>query len=482
MKQVFYLTRWISWVVIVFATLAMARDAQQGKITISTNSDQAYQYFLQGRNLQERLQAQESIKYFQKAIEEDSTFAMAYIYLAQVSPIVSDFFANLDKAKKHINTVSEGEKIWILGFDAGVNGFVMKQRELYHKLVELFPGDERALNLLGAHYFGQQDYQRALEYYARSIAINPDFSTPYNQMGYAYRFLNDYTGAEKAFQKYIKLIPNDPNPYDSYAELLMKMGRFDQSIEQYHKALTYNPNFVASYLGIATDLNLKGQHVEARKQLKKLFELSRNDGELRAAHFARVISYVDEGKMDMALLELEAQYKIAEKRNDVASMAGDLVAMGNIYLEMAKQDEAAKRFDKARAIVENSNLTREIKDNFNRGYLYNMARTAVNRNDLDGAQTNTDEFCKQVTLIQNPFQMLLCHELKGMIAYASHNYSQALEEFQQANLQNPYNLYRLGRVYDNMLEKEKATEFYNQAKNFNALNNLNYAFLRNIMR
>ena len=39
----------------------------------------------------------------------------------------------------------------------------------------------------------------------------------------------NYADAEKAFQKYIELIPKDPNPYDSYAELLLKMGRFDDS-------------------------------------------------------------------------------------------------------------------------------------------------------------------------------------------------------------------------------------------------------------
>jgi len=66
-------------------------------------------------------------------------------------------------------------------------------------------------------------------------------------------------------------------------------------------------------------------------------------------------------------------------------------------------------------------------------------------------KTNTDKFCKQVTLMQNPFQMRLYHEPKGMIAYSEQ-------------------------------DNEKAKEYYGQAKNFNALNDLNYAFMRNIMR
>ena len=50
-------------------------------------------------------------------------------------------------------------------------------------------------------------------------------------LGYAYRQEGDYANAEQAFKKYIELIPNDPNPYDSYAELLLKMGKFDESID-----------------------------------------------------------------------------------------------------------------------------------------------------------------------------------------------------------------------------------------------------------
>jgi tetratricopeptide (TPR) repeat protein len=63
------------------------------------------------------------------------------------------------------------------------------------------------------------------------------YSTAFNILGYAYRQDGNYNDAEAAFKKYIELIPNDPNPYDSYAELLLKMGRFDEAITQYKKAL-----------------------------------------------------------------------------------------------------------------------------------------------------------------------------------------------------------------------------------------------------
>ena len=47
----------------------------------------------------------------------------------------------------------------------------------------------------------------------------------------------EYPNAEQAFRKYIELIPNDPNPYDSYAELLLKMGKYDEAKALYERGL-----------------------------------------------------------------------------------------------------------------------------------------------------------------------------------------------------------------------------------------------------
>ena len=44
----------------------------------------------------------------------------------------------------------------------------------------------------------------------------------------------------------------------------MKRGRFDESIELYQKALSIDPNFVASYIGIGNDYQFMGRPEDAR--------------------------------------------------------------------------------------------------------------------------------------------------------------------------------------------------------------------------
>jgi len=452
---------------------------EDGKIPITTTSEEAREYFLEGRDLFEKLRAQESLQFFEKAAGEDSNFAMGYLFLSFAQSSAKGFFEKLNKAVALVDEVSEGERLWILGVEAGVNGFAMKQREYYQKLVTAYPKDERAHNLLGNHYFGQQEYALAIKEYTKATQIAPEFSQPYNQLGYAHRFLGNYDEAENAFKKYIELIPNDPNPYDSYAELLMKMGEYDASVEFYQKALALNPNFVPSHIGIATNLNFKGNHQDARRQLQKLYDIARNDGERRAAHFAITVSYVDEGDMNKALEEQNKQYALAEKINDASAMAGDLVIMGNILLETGRFDEALAKYNRAVKLVDESDLSEEVKDNTRRGFLFNAARVALRKKDFATADANYEEYRKQVEAINNPFQIRLSHELAGMIALEKKEYDKALQELQQGNQQNPYNLYRIALAYKDKGDHENAKEFCMKASKFNALNSLNYAFIRN---
>ncbi len=361
----------LSFCLLLCCALGGCGPVDDGKIPVTTDSKEALESYRAGLALADRLRGQEAIRHFQAAVAQDRDFALAYLGLAFALPTAGEFFKTFDKALGLADGVSEGERLWIKGVEAIVNGYPTKQQEYFRKLTELYPRDERAFNLLGNSYFGQQDYQQAIAAFRRAAELAPDFSQPYNQLGYAYRYLDDYPAAEAAFTRYIELIPDDPNPYDSYAELLLKMGRFDESIAQYRMALTHDAHFVASHVGIATCLTLKDEHQAAREHLDVLLELARNDGERRAAHFARTVTYVDEGAHDTALEEQLKQYALARKTHD-----------------------------------------------------------------------------------------------------------SALEELKLANRQNPYNHYRLGLAQEGKGNTAEARTHYETAAGFNALNSLQYAFIR----
>lgn len=450
----------------------------EGKIPVTTSSEEARKAFLEGRDLNEKLLIQNSIEHFDKAISLDPNFALAELNRANVSPTGKEFFEHLNKAVSLAGKASNGERLLILATEAGANGNAAKQKELLDQLVAAYPNDERAHFNMGGYYFGQQDMPQAIVHYKKATELNPSYSTAFNILGYAYRQNADYSNAEAAFKKYIDLIPNDPNPYDSYAELLLKMGRFDESITQYRKALSIDPNFINSHQGIASALMYQGKHDEAAAELNKISDKARSDAERRTAMFAQTVVDIDSGKMEQAIQEVDKQYALGEKTNDVPAMTGDLQLKGNIMLEMGKPDEAKALFERGLKMTESSSLSQEIKDNARLFHHFNLARVAIAKKDLPTAKTEAEAFRKGTENLKNPFQIKQVHQLLGMIALEEKNFDAAISELQQANQQNPYDLYRLCQAYQGKNDGGKAKEFCTKAAHFNSLPQLNLAFIR----
>jgi tetratricopeptide (TPR) repeat protein len=460
------------------AVCLCSAPAPGAKIPITTHSDQARESFLKGRELNDNLRITDANPLFKKAVEADTNFALGYLFVAQTASSGKEFFAALDKAVAHINSASEGERLWILGTQAGAFTRTEEQHKAFAKLVDLFPDDERARLLLGVYFFGLQDYPNAIEQLHRAIELAPNFAPAYNQLGYAYRFTRRFTEAEETFRKYTELIPDDPNPYDSFAELLLKMGRFDEAIAQYEKALAVDIHFSNSYSGIAAALMYQGKHAEALALLEKAETLARTDAELRAASFWKAVVQTDRGNYDAAVKEMERQYAVAKRTGDAAGMAGDLAALATILLEKGDADGALREFGKSRDELQTSGFPDQVKENAGLVYLYNAGRAEVARHNPATASKFAEKFQKGTELKKNPVQIRFAHELNGMIALEKKQYKTAIAEFEQANLQNPQNLFRLAKALQESGDKARAKDVMAQAAKFNGLPALNYAFIR----
>lgn len=452
--------------------------SRDGKIPVTTASEEARKEFLAGRDLAEKLRITDSIAHFDKAIAADPNFALAELNRANVSPTAKEFFDHLKKATTLASKASDGERLLIQATEAGANGNPTKQQEILKQLVAAYPNDERAHFNLGGTYFGQQDFDQAITHYRRATEIDPKYSPAYNILGYALRQKENYAEAENAFKKYIELIPNDPNPYDSYAELLLKTGRFDEAIAQYQKALAIDQNFFNSRLGIASALLYQGKASDAAGEFQKVVDKARTDGERRAGLFGLMVVAADGGKLDQALKEIDRQYELGQKINDVAAMAGDLQLRGNVLLEMGRHDEAKAAYEQALKMTTDSNLSQELKDNTALFHHYNLARVAIAKKDLPVAKTEAEMFKKSSEAARNSGQIKQAHELAGRIALEEKNYDSAVSELNQANLQNPDDLFLLAQAYQGQGNTARAKDTFKKAAKFNSLPQLNYAFVR----
>jgi len=463
---------------LIFLT-GCSKQEDERKIAITTMSSEAKNDFLKGRDLFEKLRARESLEYFEKAFSRDNKFVMAYYYHSLANPTNKGFFEDLDNAIASADNVSEGEKLIVLALKAGVDGNQKAQEDYLTKLVELYPDDERAHQQLGQFYFGQQKFDLAVQHLKKATEIAPDYSISYNMLGYSYRNLENYAEAEKAFKKYIELIPDDPNPYDSYAEMLSKQGRYQESITQYQKALDINPGFFNSRMGISNNLIFLNKYDEAKQNCDESFNIAKNDGERRFALFTKTVACVDQGDIDGAMEVMQKQFNIAKSIKDAGAMTGDLNNMGNILLGAGRFDESAEKFDEALNVMDNSNLAEEVKLNTRRLDMYNRGRMALLTGRIEDAKRLANEFATNSNNANNTFQIWLAHYLNGLIALKVKNYKNAISEFEKANLQNPQTYYYMALAYSNDGNSAEAKKYAEKCANFNALINLNQAFVRN---
>jgi tetratricopeptide (TPR) repeat protein len=455
---------------------------EEGTVPITTVSEEARAAYLEGRSLAENLRAQEARSHLQAAVAADPDFALAYMASAQSATSAKEFFDLLGRSVALAGQASEAERLWILGFEAGTKGLSERQRQLYTQLAAAYPQDPRVHNLVGIHHFGQQNWAEAIAAFERATSLAPTFSAPYNMLGYSNRFAGDFTAAEAAFQTYIELIPDDPNPYDSYAELQLKMGRYESSITTYRKALEQDEFFAASHAGIATNLNFLGRHTEARGQLERMLSSARNDGERRGAHFAMAVSHLDEGNDAQAISHIGIELALATQIDDAVAMAGDHTNTAMVHLNAGRLEAAEAHFAAALAVVEASDRDEEGKDGWRRGDLYNRGRIAAARGQFEQARGLAQELRAAAEAISNPFGLRLVHELLGIVALSAGDGTAALRELGQANQQDPANLFRQARAAQLAGDPAAARRWLERTVDFNALNSLNHAMVRHRAR
>ncbi len=479
MKQKSFCPGWgpVLSMVLISLLLAMSAVAQEGKVPISTSSEQARQQYLTGRDLVDRLRFSDARGNFTAATANDPDFALAWLSLAGTASTANEFFEELAKSVALADKVSEGERHMILGQEAGIKGDQESQKEHYLKLVKLYPNDERAHNLIGLWYFGRQEWEDALDHFERAIELDPQFTQPYNQLGYSYRFREQYDKAEEAFARYIELLPGEANPFDSQAELLMKMGRFDESIETYEKALAIDSDFIASYVGIGNNFIFKGEGEEARRTFDRLMAVASNSAQKRQALFWTAVSWLHEGDSENALAAAEARFAIAEADEDYSTLAGDLGFLGDIYYEYGRPADAMSRYAAAVEMIEKADVPEDVRETSRVNHLYEVARIAIARGDLTKARAMNQAYRLHVRARNIPNEIRQSAELSGMLAAYDRNFHQAAHYYEKANSLNPRVLYLTAEAHHAGGEITRALEIYQKVANFNTLN-VNLAYVK----
>jgi len=471
------LSRYVALIVLVLlvapSELALG---QSGEIPITTPSEDARSLFLQGRDKFENIEFVAAAGFFDKAIEKDPNFALAHFYRAQSGGGTAVFQKHLNKAVELAAKSSSGERLMILGVKANADGDRATFKKNLDELVKTFPNDARVRNMMAIYYAGEGDTKTSIEWYRKATEADLKFASAYNSLGYAYKTMGNYAEAEAAFKKYMELAPNSPNPPDSYAELLLKMGRFDESIRYYRMAYEKDPSFTGPLGGVGFNYMHKGEFAKARESFEEQHQKSTQVNAKLAALANIVYSYLHEWDIPGALKAADRHRAFAEKENPPTAIFANVVA-GWINVESGNPEGAKGHLDAARKLNETVALSASAKAanqvNLNILECYILMRA----NDLAGAKMQAEK-CRMMVEKRNiPFEKRLLNFTLGDLECELGNHAKALEHLDQGPIDNPGVMFSKARTYERMGDKAKAMEWYKTAANWN-WTGLQYALVR----
>ncbi len=214
-----------------------------------TRNVRAYSLYLKGRfdmNLRTQAGVANAIRYFEQAIDEDPTYALAYTGLADSYALQLDYRSipvheGLDLAKKFAEKAIELDPtlaephaslawrhfIYDWDWDAAIRGFrraiqldpryawahqlygfVLASRGQHgeslvegHTAVELDPGSVSARRSLGWSYYYARRWEQSRFHLERAIAMNPNAEETYRVIGHVLAVTGEYVEAERLLRE-----------------------------------------------------------------------------------------------------------------------------------------------------------------------------------------------------------------------------------------------------------------------------------------
>jgi len=205
------------------------------------------------------------------------------------------------------------------------------------------------------------DLRKAVEYFQQSVALDPNFAIAYVGLAYSYGPLSDFNGVssrdlmlkakeaalhalsldnqlleahtalgmilygydydfaggEREYKRAIELNPKDSDSRQDYGELLMYLGRTEESLAELRRALEIDPVSSGANWKYGQSLFFARRYDEAIAQLKNTLELDTN---YWPTHYALAITYEMKGDYAESVAERVKINELVGKQQTAAIM------------------------------------------------------------------------------------------------------------------------------------------------------------------
>ena len=332
---------------------------------LTTDSMEAYNYFLRGREDLEKFYFADALKYLERAIALDPDFALAHMILSYTAGQLSDLNRRdeaLRAAFRHSASASEKERLYIAAQFAGtIERDENKRFRMLQELVRKFPDEKYALWDLGRIYEAREDFAAAVDVLSRAIALDPEFGSAINLLAYTRARMGEFGEALRLFERYAAVSPGDANPLDSMAELYVRMGNLGLAEAKYREALELKPDFFISCANLAYVASLREDYPETYRWLDEFDKRAPEPALIESQWLRAFVDYLL-GRWQSALSRYDGLRKAAEAAGIESYVATADWITAFIYRDMGRSEDALTAYagfnDYAMSFTADTDLSR----------------------------------------------------------------------------------------------------------------------------
>lgn len=276
-------------------------------IAITTGSGDARTHFLRGRDAFDLERREEARGAFDQAIAADTAFALAYLYRSQCSDVPGEQKYYADLASRHVNHVTDGERLLIELRAASLAGDLSRRTLLARTLKERYPRSPRALYIFAQVQAEMQDVYEERAALESALDINGRFAPALRAIATSYMFENprDMREAERYARRYVNLYPDQADAHIVLGDVYRADRQLENARGEYTQAtIVDRDNFIA-YIKRGHALTFTELYDDARRDYARATELGIGAAKEQSANY-RTLTWLYAGDPARAIEENEA--------------------------------------------------------------------------------------------------------------------------------------------------------------------------------
>jgi tetratricopeptide (TPR) repeat protein len=239
---------------------------------LTTSSLDALKVFSVGKRLELEKGPTEAVPYYQRAIQLDPTFAVAYDDLGAVYSTLGELGRASEYQTKAFQMREHTSEVEKLGIEADyysyVTGELDKAAEATRKHIEIYPRYRASYNILGVIYCNQGEYEKALEVTWQGVRLAPNWLINYPNLSSFNLALQRFDEAKQIIREaQARKMDHFIFHNDLYA--LAFFNSDSAAMAEQQTWFLKQPDFENWGLALASDTEAYGGHLAKARQLTK---------------------------------------------------------------------------------------------------------------------------------------------------------------------------------------------------------------------